>query len=169
MFFANGADFIHLGGRSIQMNKHHKAHIGEFFKGLLEGDRVYVPGIALAVDKHGLAVLVSDRVERRGKGHVAAKDLSPLQHTLTHLGHSIQSHASKARTQVQRSCSRRKCHSVLHADLLGNQAFQFVDVCTNGTHPVRLVRLGDILDFVTVHRGARKPNFLFKAHKHPVI
>ena len=59
-----------------------------------------------------------------------------------------------------RACGERD--GVLAADLLGGDPFDLVDVRADGTHPVGFVSLGDILDFVAVHRGAREPDFLFE-------
>ena len=154
VFFANGTDFVNLGGGSVQMNQHNKIYIGVNFKSLFERDRIHVPGFVLGINKHGLAVFVGNGVHGSVKGHVAAEHLVPTQGPLAHLGHAIQSFASKLGTKVKCRRSGRKGHRILAAHLGSNKTFEFIDVRTNRTHPVGLVSLGHELDFVTVHRGA---------------
>lgn len=162
VFFADGADFVHLARRSVQMNEHHQSHVGVNLEGLLERDRIHVPGVVLGVDEHGLAVLVSNGVHRRVESHVAAEHLVPAQAPLAHLGHAVKGLARKLCAKVQCGGTGGECHGVLAADLFGSQAFDLVDVRTHGAHPVGLVCFGHILDFFAVHGGATEPDFLFE-------
>ena len=62
------------------------------------------------------------------------------------------------------ACGER--NGVLAADLLGGEAFDLVDVRADGAHPVGFVSLGDVPDFVAVHRWAREPDLLLETrHK----
>ena len=159
---ANGADFVNLARSSVQVNEHHQAHVGVNLESLLERDRVHVPGVVFSVDEHGFAVLVGDGVHRCVESHVAAENLVALQCPGADLGHSVKGFARELCAKMQRGSPRRKRNGVLAAHLLGGQAFHLVDVRTHGAHPVGFVSLGDILDFVAVHRWAREPDLLLE-------
>ena len=163
---ANRTDFVHLAGRSVQMNKHHQAHVGVNFESLFKRHRVHVPGVVLGVDEHGLAVLVGDGVHGGIESHVAAEHLVSAQATLAHLGHAVQGLARELRAEVECRGSGRKGYGVLAADLFGSEAFHLVDVRTHGAHPVGFVRFGHVLDFFAVHGGAREPNFTIETRCH---
>ena len=162
VLFADGADFVDLAGRSVQVDEHHQAHVGIDFKSFFECSRVHVPGIVLGVDEHGLAVLVGDGIDRRVEGHVAAEYLAATQSPLAQLGHTVEGLARELGAEVQRSSARGKRDGVLAAHLLGGDSFQLVDVRADGAHPIGFVGLGHVLDFVTVHRGTAEPDFLFE-------
>ena len=160
--FADFTDFVDLAGGPVQVHEHDQAYFRVDFKSLLERDRIHVPGVVFGVDKHGLAVLVSDRVHGGVKRHVAAEHPVAAQRTLAHLGHAVKGLARKLCTQVKCRGTGRKRDGVLAAHLLGSQTFHLVDVRTHGAHPVGVVRFGHVLDFFAVHGGATKPNFLFE-------
>ena len=102
MLFADGADFVHFAGRSVQMNEHHQSHFGVNLEGLFERDRIHVPGVVFGVDEHGFAVLVGDGVHRRVESHVTAEHLVAAEATLAHLGHAVQGLARELGAEVQR-------------------------------------------------------------------
>ena len=166
VLFADGADFVDLGRGPVKVYEHHQTHVGVNLECLFEGDRVHVPCLVFGVDEHCLAVLVGDGVHGGVERHVAAEDLVALQCAGTCLGHAVQSFAGKLSAEVQRGGARRKRDGVLAAHLLGGEPFELVDVRADGAHPVGFVGLLHILDFVTVHGGARKPDFLLETrHK----
>lgn len=162
VLFADGADFVDLARRSVQMNKHHQAHVGVNFEGLFEGDGVHVPGVVFGVDEHGFAVFVGDGVHGGVEGHVAAEHLVAAETPLARLWHAVQGFACELGAKVERCGTGRECHSIHATDLLGSQALDLVDVRTHGAHPVGFVGFGNVLDFVPMHGGAREPDFLFK-------
>lgn len=162
MLFADGADFVNSGWGSVEVYEYHQAHVRVNFKSLFEGGRVHVPCLVFGVDEHGLAVLVGDGVHGGIERHVAAEHFVSVERTFARLGHSVQSLARKFRAEVEcgRACGERD--GVLAADLLGGNPFDLVDVRANGAHPVGFVSLGDVLDFVAVHRWAREPDLLLE-------
>ena len=162
VFFADGADFVDLAGRSVQVDEHHQAHVGVDFEGFLEGGRVHVPGVVLGVDEHGLAVLVGDGVHGRVESHVAAEHPAALEGPGADFGHAVEGLARELGAEVQRGGAGGERDGILAAHLLGDGAFQLVDVRADGAHPVGFVSLGHVLDFVAVHRGAREPDFLLE-------
>ena len=162
MLFADGTDFVDLARRSIQMNEDHQSDFGVNFESLFEGYRIHVPGIVFGVDEHGFAVLVGNGVHRCVEGHVAAEHLVALQCASADLRHAVQGFASELGAKVECRGTGRESDGVLAAHLLGSQAFNFVDVRTDGAHPVGFVCFGDILDFFAMHGGAREPDFLFE-------
>ena len=155
ILFANGADFVYLGGGAVQVHKHHQAHVGVNFKSLFQGHRVHVPGVVFGVDEHGLAVLVGDGVHGGVESHVAAEHLVVAQASLARLGHAVQSLARQLGAQVECRGTGRERHGVLAAHLLGSQAFHLVDVGANGAHPIGFISFGNVLNFFTMHGGAR--------------
>ena len=84
------------------------------------------------------------------------------ERTFARLGHAVKGFASELCAEVEcgRACGERD--GVLAADLLGGEPFELVDVRADGAHPVGFVSLGDIPDFVAVHRGAREPDLLLE-------
>ena len=93
VLFANGADFVHLAGRSVQVHKYDQTNFRINFKSLFERDRIHVPGVVLGIDEHSLAVLVGNGVHRRVKSHVAAEHLVALQGSGADLGHAVKGFA----------------------------------------------------------------------------
>jgi len=162
VLLADGADFVNTGRGSVEMYEYHQAHVRVNFKSLFKGDRVHVPGFVFDVDEHGLAILVGDRVHGGIERHVAAEHLVILERPGAGLGHAVECFASKFCTEVEcgRACGERD--GVLAADLLGGEPFEFVDVRADGAHPVGFVSLGDVPDFVAVHRWAREPDLLLE-------
>ena len=159
------ANLVNLRGRSIQVNKHDQLHVRINFEGLFQSHGIHVPGIAFAVDNNGLAILVGHRVERRSKRHVAAENLLPVQRTLARLGHSEQTDTRKPRSQMQRRRPRRERYGILHAHLLGHLALHLVDILPDGAHPVGLIGLLHVAEFIAMHGGASKPDSLFETHR----
>ena len=166
VFLADGADFVNSGRGSVEVYEYHQAHVRVNFKSLFEGDRVHVPGLVFGVDEHGLAVLVGDGVHGGIERHVAAEHFVSAERTFARLGHAVESFASKFCAEMECCGAGRECDGVLAADLLGGTPFDLVDVRADGTHPVGFVSLGDVLDFVAVHRWAREPDFLFESGRH---
>ena len=163
VFFADGADFVNAGRGSVEVYEYHQAHVRVNFKSLFEGDRVHVPSLVFGVDEHGFAVLVGDGVHGSVERHVAAEHLVSAERTFTRLGHAVESFASKFCAEMEGCGASRECDGVLAADFLGGNPFDLVDVRADGAHPVGLVSLGDVLDFVAVHRWAREPDLLLEA------
>ena len=162
MLFADGADFVDLGRGSVKVYEHHKAHIGVNFESLFEGDRIHIPGVVFGVDEHGLAILVSDGVHGGIERHVAAEHLAFLECPGAGLGHAVERFACKLGAEVECGRACGESDGVLAADLLGSEAFDLVDVRADGAHPVGFVSLGDVPDFVAVHRWAREPDLLLE-------
>lgn len=161
-FLADGADFVNAGRGSVEVYEYHQAHVRVNFKSLFEGDRVHVPCLVFGVDEHGLAVFVSDGVHGSVERHVAAEHFVSAERTFARLGHAVESFASKFCAEMEGCGAGRECDGVLATDLLGGNPFDLVDVRADGAHPVGLVSLGDIPDFVAVHRWAREPDLLLE-------
>ena len=166
VFFADGADFVDLGGGAVQVHEYHQAHIGVNFEGLFEGDRIHVPGVVFGVNEHGLAIFVSDGVHGGVEGHVAAEHLVVAEAPLARLGHAVKGLAREFGAQVECGSTGRKGYGVLATDLFGNQALDLVDVRAHGAHPVCFVSFCYVLDFFPMHGGAREPDFLFESGRH---
>ena len=118
------------------MNQHDQANIGILFEGTFQGDRIHIPGIAFGIDKHGLAIFVSNWIQGCRKSHVTAKDLVSRKGTLPRRSATIKGLARQACTQVE---SRRTCaqgNRILATDLFGHQPFNLVDIFSDGAHPV---------------------------------
>lgn len=162
VFLADGADFVNPGRGSVEVHEYHQAHVRVNFECLFEGDRVHVPGLVFGVDEHGLAILVGDRVHGGVERHVAAEHLVVLERTFARLGHAVKGFASELSAEVERGRACGERNGVLAADLLGGEPFDLVDVRADGAHPVGFVSLGDVLDFVAVHRWAREPDLLLE-------
>ena len=162
MLFADGADFVNASRGSVEVHEYHQAHIRINFEGFLEGDRVHVPGFVFGVDEHGLAILVGDGVHGGIERHVATEHLAFLECPGAGLGHAVERFACKLGAEVECGRACGESDGVLAADLLGGEAFNLVDVRADGAHPVGFVSLGDVPDFVAVHRWAREPDLLLE-------
>ena len=162
MLFADGADFVNASRGSVEVHEYHQAHVRINFEGFLEGDRVHVPGFVFGVDEHGLAILIGDGVHSGVERHVAAEHLMVLERPGAGLGHAVERFACELGAEVECGRACGESDGVLAADLLGGEAFNLVDVRADGAHPVGFVSLGDVPDFVAVHRGAREPDLLLE-------
>ena len=76
-----------------------------------------------------------------------------LQGSCADLGHAVEGLAGEFCAEVECRGSGGECDGVLAADFLRDEFFQFVDVRTDGAHPVGFIRFGDVLDLVPMHCG----------------
>ena len=162
VLLADGPELVHLAGGAVEMGHDHQAHVGIERKGLLQGNGVHVPGVALHVDQDGLAALVADRVHRGVEGGVRREDPPPLQHPVADLRLAVEPLARQPDGQMQGGSSRGEADRVAAVQLLADQAFHFVDVFADGADPVLLDRVIDPLLLQPVHRGGGQPYLFLK-------
>ena len=140
VLFADGEDLVELVRRAVEVRENDDLRLRMEFEGLLQGDGIHVPRLALRVDEHGRGLFVHDGIDGRRERHVGAK------HFVAGLD------AGELHAEVQRGRPAGQRDGVLAADLLRDLFFDRVDVRPNGGHPVGLERLLHIHELRPVHR-----------------
>ena len=140
VLFADGEDLIKLVRCAVEVREHDDLRLRMEFEGLLQGDGIHVPRLALRVDEDGRGLFVHDGIDGRRERHVGAK------HFIARLD------AGELDAEVQRGRPAGQRDGVSAADLLRDLFFDRVDVRPDGGHPVGLERLLHVHELRPVHR-----------------
>ena len=156
--------FFYFSGSSVEMRNDNQSDLRIKRESPLQGCGIHIPGIIFRIDEDGFSTLISHRIHRGIKGHVAAEDLFSFQNTMSNLRLTVKLLPRQFYGKVQGRSSVREPHRIWTPDFFSRQAFHLVNVLADRADPVRADGLIDPFLLFSMHRRRGEPNFFLKRH-----